>query len=77
MYEINEAENVPRGTKIVIHLKPECREFADDTRIRNVIKKYSNFVNCPIFVNNERCNLIQVRFRKIDIVSQYWGEDKA
>lgn len=58
-YEIREVDNLPRGTKIVIHLKPEAREFADNTRIRSIIKKYSNFVNCPIFVNNEKCNVIQ------------------
>ncbi len=59
-YEIQEAENVSRGTKIVLHLKPECREFADETRIADVIKKYSNFVNYPILLNKKKTNTIQV-----------------
>lgn len=33
-YEIQEADGVAHGTKIVIHLKPECREYADEDRIR-------------------------------------------
>ena len=33
-YEIQEAEGVEQGTKIVIHLKPECRQFADDETVK-------------------------------------------
>lgn len=29
-YEISTAEGVQPGTKIVMHLKPDCREFSDD-----------------------------------------------
>ncbi|CAG2062729.1 unnamed protein product, partial [Timema podura] len=58
-YEIQEAEGVSPGTKIVLHLKPESREFSDEDTIRGVIKKYSNFVGCPIFLNGQRANVIQ------------------
>ncbi|XP_065367827.1 heat shock protein 75 kDa, mitochondrial [Calliphora vicina] len=58
-YEIQEAEGVAHGTKIVIHLKPECREYADEDRIKSVIKKYSNFVGSPIYLNGQRANDIQ------------------
>lgn len=59
-YEITEFPAAERGTKIVIHLKSDCREFADDQTVLSVIKKYSNFVNSPIFVNEEQTNKIQV-----------------
>ncbi|XP_075165415.1 TNF receptor associated protein 1 [Haematobia irritans] len=58
-YEIQEAEGVELGTKIVIHLKPECREYADEDRIMAVIKKYSNFVGSPIYLNGQKANDIQ------------------
>lgn len=58
-YEITEFPDAQKGTKIVIHLKSDCREFADDHTVLNVIKKYSNFVNSPIFVNDEQTNKIQ------------------
>lgn len=58
-YEIQEAEGVELGTKIVIHLKPECREYADEDRIMAVIKKYSNFVGSPILLNGQKANDIQ------------------
>ncbi|KAH8384867.1 hypothetical protein KR093_010616, partial [Drosophila rubida] len=58
-YEIEEVENVEHGTKIVLHLKTECREYADEDRIRAVIKKYSNFVGSPILLNGKQANEIK------------------
>uniref|UniRef100_A0A1Q3FFE7 Heat shock protein 75 kDa, mitochondrial n=1 Tax=Culex tarsalis TaxID=7177 RepID=A0A1Q3FFE7_CULTA len=58
-FEIQEAENVRVGTKIVIHLKADSREFSDEDRIREVIRKYSNFVGSPIYLNGKQANQIQ------------------
>ncbi|XP_043255835.1 heat shock protein 75 kDa, mitochondrial [Colletes gigas] len=58
-FEISTAEGVQPGTKIVIHLKPDCREFSDETTINRIINKYSNFVGSPIFVDGKRANTIQ------------------
>lgn len=33
-YEIQEAENVEAGTKIVIHLKTDSREFSDEDKVK-------------------------------------------
>ncbi|XP_026765014.2 heat shock protein 75 kDa, mitochondrial [Galleria mellonella] len=59
MYEIQEADGVPVGTKIVVYLKTDCREFADDDTVKNIIKKYSNFIGSLIFLNNEQVNSIK------------------
>ena len=37
-----------RGTTITLHLKDDAREFAEDIRLRSLIKKYSDFVTYPI-----------------------------
>ncbi|XP_034111745.1 heat shock protein 75 kDa, mitochondrial [Drosophila albomicans] len=58
-YEIEEVADVEHGTKIVLHLKTECREYADEDRIRAVIKKYSNFVGSPILLNGKQANEIK------------------
>ncbi|XP_011864470.1 PREDICTED: heat shock protein 75 kDa, mitochondrial [Vollenhovia emeryi] len=58
-FEISNADGVQPGTKIVIHLKPDSREFSDEDTINRVINKYSNFVGSPIFVNGKRTNTIQ------------------
>lgn len=35
MYEIQEAEGLPVGTKIVVQLKTDCREFSDDETVKS------------------------------------------
>lgn len=58
-YEIQEAEGVALGTKIVMHLKADCREYADEDKVKGVIQKYSNFVGSSIFLNGQQANNIQ------------------
>mmetsp|Transcript_3084 Transcript_3084/g.4713 ORF Transcript_3084/g.4713 Transcript_3084/m.4713 type:complete len:801 (+) Transcript_3084:115-2517(+) len=44
-----EGEDVPeRGTKIVLDLKSDAEEFIEDTKLRSIIKRYSEFINFPI-----------------------------
>tara|TARA_B110000503_G_scaffold20252_1_gene30344 strand:- start:9389 stop:11311 length:1923 start_codon:yes stop_codon:yes gene_type:complete len=39
-----------RGTSIILHLKKDCSEFADDWRVRSVIKKYSDHISVPVLM---------------------------
>lgn len=39
-----------RGTKVVCRLKPDCLEFANPHRVKECAKKFSAFVNFPVFV---------------------------
>ena len=51
-YKIATADNVQRGTKIVINLKKDLiEEFADKNRIEGIIKKYSSYLEYPIKLN--------------------------
>ncbi|KAG3259098.1 heat shock protein 75 kDa, mitochondrial [Ictidomys tridecemlineatus] len=59
VFEIAEASGVRTGTKIVIHLKSDCREFASEARVQDVVTKYSNFVSFPLYLNGRRINTLQ------------------
>lgn len=56
-YEIEPADDLSRGTKIVVHLKDD--EFAKDWKIESIVKRYSNFVPLPIEVNGKEINTVQ------------------
>jgi len=58
-YDVNEAENVSRGTSVVIKLRDDAKEFADKANVRDIIKKYSNFVNFPIILDGDRVNTLK------------------
>jgi len=58
-YTIQEVDNADIGTKIIVHLKPEDMEFADETLVRDVIKKYSNFVGSAVNLNGAVTNSLK------------------
>lgn len=39
-----------RGTSITLFLKKDCEEFADDFRVRSVIRKYSDHISVPVMM---------------------------
>ncbi len=63
-FTIEEIDRKRRGTKISFRFKDDAGEFAGADRIRDIIKKYSNFVDFPIFVNGQRVNTIEAIWHK-------------
>ena len=57
-YSIDKTEGQRRGTKIVIQLKDEFEEFSKEDRIKDIVKKYSAFVQFPVSVNGEKVNTV-------------------
>jgi len=39
-----------RGTTVSLHLKPEAKEFLEESKISEIIKKYSQFINFNIYL---------------------------
>lgn len=54
VFSIEESDKQDRGTKISFKLKDDYTEFAEDWKIKNVLNKYSNFIDFDIFVNDEK-----------------------
>ena len=54
---IHSAEGQRRGTKIVIGLKEDFMN-GKENRIKDIIKKYSAFVQFPVSVNGEKVNTV-------------------
>lgn len=63
-YSITEAEGVAPGTKIVVELKEDERDFSDDKTLQKIIQKYSNFIGSPIVLNGKRINTVEALWRK-------------
>jgi molecular chaperone HtpG len=55
-FTVAEAAELPRGTEIILHLKEETKELAEEHRIKAIIRKYSSFVPHPIRVAGQVVN---------------------
>ena len=58
-YEIEEVEGLSRGSKIVLELKDDCADYANDGRIKAILERYSAFVSFPINLNGQHINTVQ------------------
>lgn len=47
-YQIEQIDRPQRGTSITLHLKSEEQEFANDWRLRSIVKKYSDHIAIPV-----------------------------
>ena len=61
-FEVMPADKSERGTEIHITLKDE--DFADAFKLRQIIKKHSDFVSYPIYVDGEQANQQESLWRK-------------
>jgi len=47
-FTISEADGLPRGTKIVLHLRAGDDEYLDEARLGGIVRKYSDHIAIPI-----------------------------
>jgi molecular chaperone HtpG len=67
-----QAARVPRGTEIVLHLKPDAKRFLEPHEIERVVRAYSDHIQFPIELVDEKAET-----RQINTASALWQRPKA
>ncbi|MCU0511646.1 MAG: molecular chaperone HtpG [Anaerolineae bacterium] len=52
-YSIDAADKDTRGTDVILHLKEDAADFLNDWRIKDIVKKHSDYVAFPVYVGDD------------------------
>jgi molecular chaperone HtpG len=63
-FTVEPANKSDRGTEIHVTLKPDAVELANAWRLKQIVKKYSDYVRFPIYVASEQANRRESLWRK-------------
>ncbi|MCK4706893.1 MAG: molecular chaperone HtpG, partial [Gammaproteobacteria bacterium] len=85
-FTLGATEKADRGTEIVLHLKDDEKEFADNYRLRNIVKQYSDHISLPINMlkvvhatepKEGEEEIIEVpEYERVNSASALWARDK-
>jgi molecular chaperone HtpG len=50
----DDGEPITRGTKIILHMKEDMTEFLEERRLKDLVKKHSEFISFPISLQVEK-----------------------
>jgi molecular chaperone HtpG len=50
---VEAAEKDDRGTQVIIKLKEDAQEFLEEARLREVVRKHSDFIPFPIYIGDD------------------------
>jgi len=50
-FTLREEDDLPEGTSIILHLKEEMSEYLQEYRLRELVRKYSDFITHPVYID--------------------------
>ncbi len=53
-FTVDETEKETRGTDVILHMKEDATDYLEEWEIRNLVKKYSDFIEYPIVMDVEK-----------------------
>ena len=53
-FTVEQAERAERGTSVIVKLKSEASEFLQESRLKEIIRKHSDFIPFPIYIGKEK-----------------------
>ena len=84
-YTIESVDDAPQGTTVTLHLKPEDKEdhlfdYTDRWKIKEIVKRYSDFIAWPIKMEIERTDKDDKVVREVETINSMkalWARSKS
>src|SRR3954470_18199447 len=81
-YTIEPVEDAPQGTAVTLHLKPEDAEdhlydYASPAKIREIVKKYSDFITWPIRMAGEAGEGEEPKTETVNSMKALWARSSS
>ncbi|MGD8583305.1 MAG: molecular chaperone HtpG [Gammaproteobacteria bacterium] len=83
-FTLENTEQEKRGTVVTLHLKEGEEEFADNFRLRNIIKQYSDHISLPVMMQKadygedkeEDKTEKEVEYERVNSAAALWARDR-
>ena len=76
-FSVESRDKATRGTSITLFLKEGCDEFAEDFRVRSVIKKYSDHISVPVMMLKPAMPAADGEEEKVEEAPEYEAVNEA
>ena len=70
-YEIQPADKADRGTEVTLHLRDEDKEFLEPSRLKHLVRKYSDHLSVPILLKTQETE------ETLNQAKAFWTRPKA
>ena len=75
VFEISKGKGHRRGTRVIVSLREDAKEYSDPDVVKDILRKYSAFVPFPLKLNGEQINTTEAVWlrNKSEITDQEYG----
>ena len=76
-YTLEDAERATAGTDIVLHLKDDAKDYLDAWKLRQIVKRYSDYVAFPVVLVNAKAEKEEEKESTINSMKAIWTRPKS
>jgi molecular chaperone HtpG len=76
-FSVDTVERAERGTRVTLHLREDAKEFADEYRLRTLIRKYSDHIGFPVLMQVTGGKDGEAKEEAINAAKALWTRPKS
>ncbi len=75
-FTVEACEKASRGTEVILHLKDDAADFANDFRVRTIVKKYSDHIAIPVKMKSQAAEDEEAGYEAVNQAQALWTRSK-